>query len=44
MTRVLILTWEYPPLIEGGLARHVRKVAEGLVELRDRRPRPDARG
>jgi glycogen synthase len=29
---VLILTWEYPPLIEGGLARHVRKVAEGLVD------------
>lgn len=32
MTRVLILSWEYPPLIEGGLARHVRKLAEGLVE------------
>jgi glycogen synthase len=32
MTRVLILTWEYPPLIEGGLARHVRKLSEGLVE------------
>ncbi|MDX6636745.1 MAG: glycogen synthase [Solirubrobacterales bacterium] len=32
MTRTLILTWEYPPLIEGGLARHVRKVAEGLAE------------
>jgi glycogen(starch) synthase len=32
VTRVLILTWEYPPLIEGGLARHVRKLAEGLVE------------
>ncbi|MGI8594942.1 MAG: glycosyltransferase family 4 protein [Solirubrobacteraceae bacterium] len=31
MTRVLILSWEYPPLIEGGLARHVRKVSEGLV-------------
>ena len=31
MTRVLILSWEYPPLIEGGLARHVRKLAEGLV-------------
>jgi glycogen synthase len=29
--RVLILSWEYPPLIEGGLARHVRKLAEGLV-------------
>jgi glycogen(starch) synthase len=31
-TRVLILSWEYPPLIEGGLARHVRKLSEGLVE------------
>jgi glycogen(starch) synthase len=31
MTRVLILSWEYPPLIEGGLARHVRKLAENLV-------------
>ena len=31
MTRVLILSWEYPPLIEGGLARHVRKLAEQLV-------------
>ena len=29
--RVLILSWEYPPLIEGGLARHVRKLAEALV-------------
>jgi glycogen synthase len=33
MTRLLILSWEYPPLIEGGLARHVRKLAEALVEL-----------
>ena len=33
MSRVLILSWEYPPLIEGGLARHVRKLSEGLVEL-----------
>jgi glycogen synthase len=33
MTRALILSWEYPPLIEGGLARVVRKQAEGLVEL-----------
>jgi glycogen(starch) synthase len=30
--RVLILSWEYPPLIEGGLARHVRKLSEALVE------------
>jgi glycogen(starch) synthase len=29
--RALILSWEYPPLIEGGLARHVRKLAETLV-------------
>ncbi|MDX6652830.1 MAG: glycogen synthase, partial [Solirubrobacterales bacterium] len=33
MTRVLILSWEYPPLIEGGLARHVRKLSEALVPL-----------
>ena len=33
MSRVLVLSWEYPPLIEGGLARHVRKLSEGLVEL-----------
>ena len=33
MTRVLILSWEYPPLIEGGLARHVRKLAEQLVAV-----------
>jgi glycogen synthase len=32
VTSVLILSWEYPPLIEGGLARHVRKLAEALVE------------
>ncbi len=31
MTRVLILSWEYPPLIEGGLARHVRKLSENLA-------------
>jgi glycogen synthase len=28
---VLILSWEYPPIVEGGLARHVRKLAEQLV-------------
>ena len=32
-SRVLILSWEYPPLIEGGLARVVSKQAEGLVDL-----------
>jgi glycogen(starch) synthase len=31
MSRILILSWEYPPLIEGGLARHVRKLSEALV-------------
>ena len=29
--RVLLLSWEYPPVIEGGLSRHVRKLAEALV-------------
>src|ERR671916_15617 len=29
--RVLFLSGEYPPLIEGGLARHVRKLAENLA-------------
>ncbi|MEJ7875656.1 MAG: glycosyltransferase family 4 protein [Solirubrobacterales bacterium] len=33
LPRVLILSWEYPPLIEGGLARHVRKLSEALVDL-----------
>jgi glycogen synthase len=33
VSRVLILSWEYPPLIEGGLARHVRKLSEALVDL-----------
>ncbi|MFL5821145.1 MAG: glycosyltransferase family 4 protein [Solirubrobacteraceae bacterium] len=27
------MSWEYPPLIEGGLARHVRKLSEQLVAL-----------
>jgi glycogen(starch) synthase len=29
--RVLALSWEYPPVVEGGLARHVRKLSEQLV-------------
>jgi glycogen synthase len=29
--RVLMLSWEYPPMVEGGLARHVRKLSERLV-------------
>jgi glycogen synthase len=32
LNRVLILSWEYPPLIEGGLARHVRKLSESLAD------------
>jgi len=31
VARALILSWEYPPVVEGGLARHVRKLAEGLA-------------
>ena len=34
-SRVLILSWEYPPVIEGGLARHVSKLAEALVAGED---------
>jgi glycogen(starch) synthase len=33
MSTTLILSWEYPPLIEGGLARHVRKLSENLAAL-----------
>ena len=33
MSRVLLLSWEYPPVVEGGLARHVRKLSEALVAL-----------
>jgi len=29
--RVLILSWEYPPIVEGGLARHVHKLATNLA-------------
>jgi glycogen(starch) synthase len=29
--RTLTLSWEYPPIVEGGLARHVRKLCEELV-------------
>jgi glycogen(starch) synthase len=31
MTRCLILSWEYPPIVEGGLARHVTKLSQALV-------------
>jgi glycogen synthase len=30
--RVLLVSWEYPPVIEGGLGRHVRKLAEHLAQ------------
>jgi glycogen(starch) synthase len=30
--RALLISWEYPPVIEGGLARHVRKLSEHLVK------------
>src|SRR5437588_3031578 len=29
--RVLVVSWEYPPVIEGGLGRHVRKLSEQLA-------------
>jgi glycogen(starch) synthase len=29
--RALLVSWEYPPVIEGGLGRHVRKLSEELV-------------
>ena len=28
---VLVLTWEYPPIVEGGLARHVGKLSRRLA-------------
>src|SRR3954470_14892065 len=31
IVRILCLSWEYPPIVEGGLARHVRKLSEQLV-------------
>ncbi|MHB8657374.1 MAG: glycosyltransferase family 4 protein [Solirubrobacteraceae bacterium] len=33
--RVLMISWEYPPVIEGGLGRHVRKLSEQLVAGED---------
>ena len=29
--RALLFSWEYPPVIEGGLGRHVRKLSEELA-------------
>ena len=34
--RILLLSWEYPPVVEGGLARHVRKLSEQLVATASR--------
>ena len=31
MTRVLIVSWEYPPLIIGGIANHVHDLAGALA-------------
>jgi glycosyltransferase involved in cell wall biosynthesis len=28
-----MISWEYPPIVEGGLARHVRKLSEALAAL-----------
>jgi len=30
--RALVISWEYPPVIEGGLGRHVRKLSEHLAD------------
>ena len=30
--RVLMLSWEYPPYIVGGLGRHVAEIAPALVQ------------
>ncbi|MBC7476398.1 MAG: glycogen/starch synthase, partial [Candidatus Sericytochromatia bacterium] len=29
--RILMLTWEYPPKVVGGLARHVEDLSNALV-------------
>src|SRR5215218_2200174 len=29
--RVLLVSWEFPPVVEGGLGRHVGKLAAGLA-------------
>jgi glycogen(starch) synthase len=31
--RVLMVSWEYPPVVVGGLGRHVSALAGGLAEL-----------
>ncbi|MDI6101529.1 glycosyltransferase family 4 protein [Actinoplanes sp. NEAU-A12] len=32
VTRILMLSWEYPPLLVGGLGRHVHALATSLVQ------------
>ena len=29
--RILVVSWEYPPVIYGGLGRHVHRLTEGLA-------------
>ena len=41
--RILTLSWEYPPIVEGGLARHVRKLVRAARARRPRGPRRHAR-
>jgi glycosyltransferase involved in cell wall biosynthesis len=31
--RILMLSWEYPPRIVGGIARHVQELSEALAQL-----------
>jgi len=31
MARVLMLSWEYPPVVVGGLGRHVHALATSLA-------------
>ncbi len=33
--RVIMLAWEYPPRIVGGIARHVQELSEALAQLGD---------
>ena len=41
--RVLLISWEYPPVIEGGLARHVRKLVRAPGRRGGRGARADPR-
>lgn len=33
LNKVLMLSWEYPPHIVGGLSRHVKGIAESLIKI-----------